>query len=78
MSSSAANRQAFATSLIQFMNSYGFDGVDIDWGVILPFPKISGLGLEDLQKTVLINFSSTMEPTIAVDSQPILRILLCC
>ncbi|KAJ5385796.1 killer toxin alpha/beta [Penicillium cosmopolitanum] len=32
MSSSAANRQAFATSLIQFMNTYGFDGVDIDWG----------------------------------------------
>ncbi|KAJ5424840.1 glycoside hydrolase [Penicillium cf. griseofulvum] len=31
MSSTPANRQAFATSLIQFMNTYGFDGVDIDW-----------------------------------------------
>lgn len=33
MSSSAANRQAFVTSLIQFMDTYGFDGVDIDWEV---------------------------------------------
>lgn len=78
VSSSAANRQAFATSLIQFMNTYGFDGVDIDWEVILPFPKTYGPGLKDLQEIVLINSSSTLEPTIAVESQRTLGILLCC
>ncbi|KAJ5135678.1 glycoside hydrolase [Penicillium bovifimosum] len=31
MSSSAANRRVFAVSLIHFMDTYGFDGVDIDW-----------------------------------------------
>ena len=28
---SAANRQAFINSLLNFMQTYGFDGVDIDW-----------------------------------------------
>ncbi|KAJ6632582.1 glycoside hydrolase superfamily, partial [Mycena sp. CBHHK59/15] len=31
VSSTAANRNAFVTSLIQFMTLYGFDGIDIDW-----------------------------------------------
>ncbi|KAI0350483.1 hypothetical protein OH77DRAFT_1430947 [Trametes cingulata] len=31
MSSTESNRQAFATSLVNFMVNYGFDGVDIDW-----------------------------------------------
>ncbi|KAK4870248.1 hypothetical protein LT330_005302 [Penicillium expansum] len=31
MVSSSANRQAFITSLRNFMQTYGFDGVDIDW-----------------------------------------------
>ncbi|KAI0714386.1 glycoside hydrolase superfamily [Cerioporus squamosus] len=31
MSSTEANRQAFANSLVQFLVTYGFDGVDIDW-----------------------------------------------
>lgn len=31
MASSAANRATFTSSLISFMDTYGFDGVDIDW-----------------------------------------------
>ncbi|OKL55264.1 hypothetical protein UA08_09465 [Talaromyces atroroseus] len=31
MASSAANRQAFINGVIQFMNTYGFDGLDLDW-----------------------------------------------
>ncbi|OJK00810.1 glycoside hydrolase family 18 protein [Aspergillus aculeatus ATCC 16872] len=31
MVSSAANRAAFISSLEQFMITYGFDGVDLDW-----------------------------------------------
>ncbi|RMZ85693.1 hypothetical protein DV736_g6556, partial [Chaetothyriales sp. CBS 134916] len=31
MASSAENRQAFISSLQNFMQTYGFDGVDIDW-----------------------------------------------
>lgn len=31
MASSSANRAAFIRSLTQFMKTYGFDGVDLDW-----------------------------------------------
>ncbi|GAB7348914.1 hypothetical protein MBLNU459_g7603t2 [Dothideomycetes sp. NU459] len=31
MASSAGNRQKFISGLISFMNTYGFDGVDLDW-----------------------------------------------
>ena len=31
MSSSAANRKKFINELINFMEHYGFDGVDLDW-----------------------------------------------
>lgn len=28
---SAANRKTFASNIIKFLNTYNFDGVDIDW-----------------------------------------------
>ena len=28
---SAANRKTFASNLLKFLNTYNFDGVDIDW-----------------------------------------------
>jgi chitinase len=31
MTSTAANRKKFITGLINFMEHYGFDGVDLDW-----------------------------------------------
>ncbi|KAI0888397.1 glycosyl hydrolases family 18-domain-containing protein [Annulohypoxylon maeteangense] len=31
MASSAANRQKFISGVLSFMNTYGFDGLDIDW-----------------------------------------------
>jgi chitinase len=31
MSSSSTNRQAFIQGLMKFMDTYGFDGVDLDW-----------------------------------------------
>lgn len=31
MASTAANRQKFISSILPFMNTYGFDGMDIDW-----------------------------------------------
>ncbi|CZS88466.1 uncharacterized protein RAG0_00213 [Rhynchosporium agropyri] len=31
MSSTSANRKAFVNGLIKFMDTYGFDGVDLDW-----------------------------------------------
>lgn len=31
MTSTASNRRKFITGLINFMENYGFDGVDLDW-----------------------------------------------
>lgn len=31
MASNAANRQKFISGALSFMNTYGFDGLDIDW-----------------------------------------------
>ena len=28
---SSTNREKFANNLLKFLNSYGFDGVDLDW-----------------------------------------------
>jgi chitinase len=35
MAGSAANRKSFITGLLKFMNTYGFDGVDLDWVCLL-------------------------------------------
>lgn len=31
MASTAANREKFIDGLIKFMDTYGFDGADLDW-----------------------------------------------
>ena len=39
MISSSANRKAFISSLLEIMNQYGFDGVDIDWEYPCSVPR---------------------------------------
>jgi chitinase len=31
MASTAANRKTFINNMIRFMDTYGFDGMDLDW-----------------------------------------------
>jgi chitinase len=31
MASTAANRKTFINNMMQFMDTYGFDGMDLDW-----------------------------------------------
>jgi len=50
MCSSSTNRAAFISSLIQFMNTWGFQGVDIDWEY--PANPSRGGRLEDTQNLV--------------------------
>ena len=39
MASSAANRKVFIDNAIHFMDSYSFDGVDLDWYVRSLYPE---------------------------------------
>jgi chitinase len=31
MASTAGNRKTFINNMMQFMDTYGFDGMDVDW-----------------------------------------------
>jgi chitinase len=37
MASTAANRQKFISSALSFMDTYGFDGLDLDWVSTVPY-----------------------------------------
>ena len=52
MVSTKVNREAFISSLIGFMEKWGFQGMDIDW----EFPAVSDRGgkAEDTQNLVLL------------------------
>jgi len=40
MAGSATNRRKFINSLINFMQTWGFDGVDLDWEVRHHHPRM--------------------------------------
>jgi chitinase len=52
MASSKSNRQTFASSVVQFMRTYGFDGLDLDWEY--PGLKERGGKREDYDNYVLM------------------------
>lgn len=52
MASSKANRKAFISSLVSFLDKYGFDGVDLDWEY--PGTPERGGMLSDTQNYVLL------------------------
>ncbi|KAF8966666.1 hypothetical protein BDZ97DRAFT_1807457 [Flammula alnicola] len=57
--SSAANQQAFANSLVNFMIQYGFDGVDIDW----EYPVACERGGVDADMQNMVLLFETMRKT---------------
>lgn len=58
---SEANQRTFISSLVSFMNTYGFDGVDIDWEYpVAPDRQGRGEDLENLPK-FLNNIKSALK-----------------
>ncbi|KAK3674234.1 hypothetical protein LTR78_005703 [Recurvomyces mirabilis] len=52
MVSTAGNRQAFISGLMQFMNTYNFDGVDLDW----EYPQADDRGGQEGDKVNYVTF----------------------
>lgn len=71
----AASRQHFAASCVQFMHDYGFDGIDIDW----EFPVSGGLETnttrpEDTQNFTLLlaELRAQLDARATLDGRPYL------
>jgi GH18 family chitinase len=67
MASTSANRAAFIKSLTKFFNTYGFDGIDIDWEV-----RVNPL---DIMQIVTDSSSSIHQQVIEVVSKQMLLTL---
>ncbi|SCV70916.1 BQ2448_3678 [Microbotryum intermedium] len=53
----AFNRADFATSILSFVKTYGFDGVDLDW----EYPGKQGIGCNKVRPTDSANFLSFLK-----------------
>ena len=62
MAGSAANRQTFIKSLMSFMQTWGFDGADLDWEVRMTFEPEPGISWS----IVLMAIRSILVPMIGV------------